>query len=162
VTQDAASKIASVIGNNRSKLDSILNQLQTVLNVVNQHQVDLAQTVSYLAGALQGFSSVGYSGPQNTPNTWANIFTIGVGPVSNDPLFGCNAQLSAILTIIVGPDPVTNCSAYTGPVPGGSASGAVVAAPSGAALPLGRTGSIVAPSASATADSLNALLAAVL
>src|SRR5581483_1166843 len=118
-TQDAASKLSGLIGDNRGKVTDVLAQLRIALDTVNKHQVDLATTVSYLAGALQGFSSVGYSGSPATPNTWANIFTVGVGPVSNDPLFGCNGELSAILTIVVGPDPVKSCTAYTGPVPGG-------------------------------------------
>ena len=156
-TQDAASKIAGVIGDNRSKIDTVLSQLQTALDVVNKHQIDLAQTVSYLAGAVQGFSSVGYSGPQGTPNTWANIFTVGLGPASNDPLFGCGGQLGAILTIVVGTDPVTNCNQYNGPVPGGAASGAVLSTRSGQ-LQSGRPGSIVPPSAAVTSDSLNTML----
>jgi phospholipid/cholesterol/gamma-HCH transport system substrate-binding protein len=120
-TQAAAGQLATLVSDNRTTLSTVLAQLQTALAVVDKHQIDLAQTVSYLAGAVQGFSSVGYSGPQDTPNTWANIFTVAVGPASNDPLFGCNGELSAILSVVVGPDPVTSCTAYTGPVAGGAA-----------------------------------------
>ena len=161
-TQLAAGQLASLIGDNRTKLTDVLNQLQTALAVVNQHQVDLAQTVSYLAGAVQGFSSIGYSGAQNMPNTWANIFTVGVGPASNDPLFGCNGQLGAILSIVVGPDPVKSCTAYTGPVPGGSASGVAAFSFGTSALAAGKTGTVTPPSARSTGDSLQALLAPLL
>ena len=168
-TEAAASKISGLIGTNRVKLDAVLTELETSLNIINAHQVDLAQTISYLAGAVQGFSSVGYSGPQDTPNTWANIYTVGVGPVSGDPVFGCNGELDLILTQVIGPDPVTNCAQYTGPVPGGAASGAPAAdvpAPGAAAAPQappsviksGIPGSITPPSTTSTTDSLNSLL----
>jgi len=159
-TEQAASQISGLIGANRAKLDAVLAELETSLNVINQHQVDLAQTVSYLAGAVEGFSSVGYSGPQNTPNTWANIFTVGVGPTSPDPIFGCNGELDAILTQALGPDPVTSCLQYTGPLPGGSgtAAAAAPAAPVPPSVRQGRPGAAVAPSASSTRDSLNAIL----
>lgn len=163
-TEEAASKISGLIGTNRAKLDAILTELQTSLNVINAHQVDLAQTISYLAGAVQGFSSVGYSGPQDTPNTWANIYTVGVGPVSGDPIFGCNGELDLLLNRIIGPDPVTNCAQYTGPTPGGASAGV----PATGAPPLpqvppsvqksGVPGSVTPPSTTTTINSLGSLL----
>ncbi|MHB8466003.1 MAG: MCE family protein [Acidimicrobiales bacterium] len=155
-TQTAAGQLATLIGDNRANLGDVLAKLQAVLDVVNKHQIDLAQTVSYLAGAVEGFSSVGYSGPQATPNTWANIFTVGVGPTSNDPTFGCGGTLSSALSILVGPDPVTSCAAYTGPVPTGVAGGPALG--SGPGLPVGRVGSAAPPTAQTTRDSLHALL----
>ena len=153
-TQTAAGQLATVIGDNRTTLTDVLTKLQAVLDVVNKHQVDLAQTVSYLAGAVQGFSSVGYSGAQNTPNSWANIFTVGVGPASNDPIFGCNGQLSAALSIIIGPDPVTNCNQYTGPVAGAASTFTFGAA----GLPVGKAGAATPPGAQTTHDALQSLL----
>ena len=157
-TQDAASKISTLIGDNRAKLDAVLASLRTDLGVINQHQVDLAQTVSYLAGAIQGFSSVGYSGPQDTPNTWANIFTVGVGAASSDPIFGCHGELDKALTISIGPDPVTSCAAYTGPVPGGPSSGAPPASTGAPTAPLTVPGSLIVPTPQTNASSMNALL----
>jgi phospholipid/cholesterol/gamma-HCH transport system substrate-binding protein len=161
-TEAAASKLSGLIGANRDKLTAVLTGLQSTLNVINQHQVDLAQAVSYLAGSVQGFSSVGYSGPANTPNSWANVFLVGVGPASGDPVFGCNGELSLVLTEIIGPDPVTNCQQYTGPVPGGSTSGAALRGDAGPAVPVslrrGVPGAADRPTASTNADSLNALL----
>lgn len=158
-TEDSASKLAALIGTNRTQLDAVLVELESSLNVINDHQVDLAQTVSYLAGAVEGFSSVGYSDPQDAPNTWANIYLVGVGPASGDPVFGCDGELDLVLTEAVGPDPVTNCQQYTGPIPGGSASGAPTRAASvGPGLHLGQLGSVVPASARSTQDSLNALL----
>jgi len=156
-TQDAAAKLTTLVGDNRAKLDAVLTELRTDLDVINKHQVDLAQTVSYLAGAVEGFSSVGYSGPHNTPNRWANIFTVGVGPASSDPIFGCQGEVDAALSIAVGPDPVTSCAAYTGPVPGGPASGAPSQSTTPAAPPK-LPGSVVPPTAQTTTASLNALL----
>jgi phospholipid/cholesterol/gamma-HCH transport system substrate-binding protein len=159
-TVQAASQISGLIGTNRAKLDAVLTELQSALNVINAHQVDLAQTVSYLAGALEGFSSVGYSGAQDTPNTWANIYTVGVGPASPDPIFGCDGELDAILTQVIGADPVTSCAQYTGPLPGGG--GASLAGPETPQVPAsvekGVPGAAQAPTAATTRDSLNDLL----
>ncbi|GAC1530019.1 MAG: hypothetical protein NVS3B12_04050 [Acidimicrobiales bacterium] len=160
-TQESASKITNLIGDNKAKLDAVLASLRTDLGVINRHQVDLAQTVSYLAGAVEGFSSVGYSGPKDTPNRWANIYTVGVGAASSDPIFGCHGELDSALTIAVGPDPVKSCAGYTGPVPGGPSSGAPKVAPApgaGAGQPSALPGSVVTPSATTTAASLNSLL----
>lgn len=166
-TAAAASKISGLIGTNRSRLDAVLADLQTDLGVIDHHQVDLAQTVSYLAGAVQAFSAIGYSGPQAIPTTWANIYTVGVGAASGDPIFGCNGELDAVLTQTLGADPVTNCAQYTGPIPGGTAAGVPTAATGAGVAPaaggagagrLGLPGSATPPSAGTTRDSLNALL----
>lgn len=157
-TQDAASKISNLIGDNKAKLTAVLASLQTTLGVINQHQVDLAQTASYLAGAIEGFSSVGYSGPNDIPNTWANIFTVGVGPASSDPIFGCQGEVDVALTIAVGPDPVKSCAAYTGPVAGGPSSGVPQATTTAPPLNPSTPGSVVAPTVQTNAASMNSLL----
>ncbi|HEY2427939.1 MAG TPA: hypothetical protein VGI06_03335, partial [Acidimicrobiales bacterium] len=89
-------------------------------------------------------------------------FTVGVGPASPNPIFGCNGELDAILTQAIGADPVTNCVQYTGPTPGATGSGAAAQAPAPAAVPPSvqhnAPGASAAPSASSTRDSLNSLL----
>ena len=173
-TQAASGQIASLVGDNRTKLDSILAELHTDLGIVGQHQVDLAQSLAYLGSAIEGFQSIGYSGTNNAPQSWGNVFSVGVGPASADPVFGCGGALFQSLDVILGPDPAS-CSQATGPVSGApvsavpqsagpSATTAPTSTPSGAAgagLAPGRaaTGTLLpAGSATTTADSLDALL----
>jgi phospholipid/cholesterol/gamma-HCH transport system substrate-binding protein len=163
--QAAANQISGLVSANRAKLDSILAELHTDLGIIGQHQVDLAQSVAYLGSAVQGFQSIGYSGPTNTPNTWANVFTVGLGPVSADPVFGCGGALDQALNAALGPDPLP-CSQSVGPVASSLVSGVPAASAAGAAAAVGAaptaarssTRTVPIGSASTTADSLNALL----
>ena len=112
-----AAQTNGLVGQDRPQLNSLLAQLHGVLGVVGQHQDDLAQAVGYLGAALKGFASVGYSGPNDTPNSWANIYvnTVGMTPLSG--VLGPCGALTAALTEILGPTPLT-CSQRTGPLPG--------------------------------------------
>jgi phospholipid/cholesterol/gamma-HCH transport system substrate-binding protein len=151
-TAAAARETADLVGANRAKLDSILDELHQDLLIVGRHQVDLAQSVAYLGVAIQGFSSIGYSGADNNPNRWANVFAQGLGPVSIDPILGSCGVLDQTLDIALGPDPLP-CSQRTGPLPGQSTSSASVRA--------GRAGTGSA-SAAQIRRSLNMLLTPVL
>jgi len=110
-----ASQTNSLVNQDSPALDSLLQSLHADLGVVGQHQLDLAQGVSYLGGALKGFQSIAYSG--STPVNWGNIF---VNPASLTNTFGiigpCGA-LDQVLNQVLGPDPAS-CSAQTGPLPG--------------------------------------------
>jgi phospholipid/cholesterol/gamma-HCH transport system substrate-binding protein len=160
--QSAASQISGLVSANRSKLDSLLSELHTDLAIIGQHQIDLAQGIAYLGSAVQGFQSIGYSGPNNTPNTWANVFTVGLGPASADPVFGCGGALDQALNAALGPDPLP-CSQAVGPVAGSFVAG-VPASSAGGSTRSGSTvsrslsGNAPVGSAAITADSLNALL----
>jgi hypothetical protein len=70
---------------------------------------------------LKGFASVGYSGPNNTPNTWANIYTNVVTLPGGFGVLGPCGALDQSLTAALGPDPLA-CSNQTGPLPSGSSS----------------------------------------
>jgi ABC-type transporter Mla subunit MlaD len=111
-TQAVASQTSSLIGANRAKLDNLLSTLQDDLNVVAAHQVDLAQGVSYLASAIQGFASIGNSGPSNYPNSWANVYTNLIN--GGDAVYGSCGYLDQALDVALGPDP-TSCASRTGP-----------------------------------------------
>jgi phospholipid/cholesterol/gamma-HCH transport system substrate-binding protein len=111
-TESVADQTASLVGANRSKLDNLLSVLQDDLNVVAAHQVDLAQGVSYLASAIQGFASIGYSGPANTPNAWANVYTNLLN--GGDAVYGSCGYLDQALDAALGTDP-TPCASRTGP-----------------------------------------------
>ncbi|HUZ43323.1 MAG TPA: MCE family protein [Acidimicrobiales bacterium] len=128
-TEAAANQTASLVGANRARLDDLLNNLQADLNVVAAHQIDLAQGVSYLASAIQGFASIGYSGPSEYPNSWANIYTNLLN--GGDAVYGPCGYLDQALDAALGPDP-TPCANRAGPqttsastVAGGSASAVI-------------------------------------
>jgi phospholipid/cholesterol/gamma-HCH transport system substrate-binding protein len=121
--EQMAAQTSSLVGGNEPQLNSLLQNLHSVLGIVSQHQVDLAEGLSYLASGVKGFASVGYSGPSDFPNTWANVFT---NPVTLGGAFGvlgpCGA-LDQALDLVLGPDPLP-CSDQTGPLPTGGASSA--------------------------------------
>jgi phospholipid/cholesterol/gamma-HCH transport system substrate-binding protein len=114
-----ATQTNSLVGQDRPQLNSLLQNLHQVLGVVSTHQVDVAQGVSYLGAALKGFASVGYSGPNNAPNTWANIYTNVVTLPGGFGVLGPCGALDQALTAALGPDPLV-CSNQTGPLPSGS------------------------------------------
>lgn len=116
-TASAAGATADLIGENRERLDAVLDELHVDLQIIGRHQVDLAQSVAYLGVAVEGFASIGYSGPEETPNEWANIFTQLIGPLGPDALFGSCGLVDDALDLALGPDPLP-CSERTGPLPG--------------------------------------------
>jgi len=119
-TAAAAKATADLVGANRAKLDVILDELHQDLVIVGRHQVDLAQSIAYLGVAIQGFSSIGYSGADNNPNRWANVFAQGLGPAGVDPVLGSCGVVDQALDLALGADPLP-CSARTGPLPGQTA-----------------------------------------
>jgi phospholipid/cholesterol/gamma-HCH transport system substrate-binding protein len=116
-TAAAARATADLVGANRVKLDAVLDELHQDLVIVGRHQVDLAQSVAYLGVAIQGFSSIGYSGANNNPNRWANVFAQGLGPAGVDPVLGSCGVVDQTLDLALGRDPLP-CSQRTGPLPG--------------------------------------------
>ena len=102
-TDAASHEVAALVERNRPALDSTLRSLHGALEVVNDHQLDLAASISYLETAVEGYSTVGYS--QGIPNRWANIFVQSLGPVGVDALAGRCGVLDQALDDLLGPDP---------------------------------------------------------
>jgi phospholipid/cholesterol/gamma-HCH transport system substrate-binding protein len=102
-TDSASFEIASLVGRNRSKIDSALAGLRTTLNVVDKHQAELAAAIPYLETAVQGYSSIGTS--QGIANRWANIFVQSLGPVGVDAIAGPCGALDQMLDDFLGDDP---------------------------------------------------------
>jgi phospholipid/cholesterol/gamma-HCH transport system substrate-binding protein len=119
-TDQLATETAALIGQNEPQLQGLLDHLQSVLGVLDQHQEDLAEGVSYLSSALSGFSSIGYSGPDNTPQSWGNIYANVVGLAQGYAVLGDCGALDQALNEILGPDPLP-CDEQTGPPEGQSA-----------------------------------------
>ncbi|HWE70877.1 MAG TPA: MCE family protein [Acidimicrobiales bacterium] len=114
-TQQAAGQINTLVTNNRPQLQAVVAQLQSVLGVLSQHQLDLAQGVSSAAAAVTGFSSIGYSG--TTPVSWGNIFFNVLGSTPLEGVLGSCGTLDLVLTQALGPDPLP-CSQQNGPLVG--------------------------------------------
>lgn len=114
-TQSAASQINTLVTNNRPQLQAVVTQLQSVLGVLSQHQLDLAEGVSSAAAAITGFSSIGESG--STPVSWGNIFFNVLGSTPLEGVLGSCGTLDEVLTAALGPDPLP-CSQQNGPLVG--------------------------------------------
>jgi phospholipid/cholesterol/gamma-HCH transport system substrate-binding protein len=116
-TEQFASQTASIVGQNQPQLLGLLSRLHSILAVISQHQEDLAQGVAYLTSGLKGFSSVGYSGPNNSPNSWANIYDQLLGTAGAYGVLGNCAALDQALNQVLGPDPMP-CDEQTGQLVG--------------------------------------------
>lgn len=102
-TDSASHEIADLVSRNRSALDGSLQQLSLALKTLDEHQVDLAASISYLEDSVKGYQSVGYS--QGIPNRWANIFVQSLGPLGLDAYFGPCGAFDQALDKLLGPDP---------------------------------------------------------
>jgi ABC-type transporter Mla subunit MlaD len=139
-----ATQTNSLVAGDAPALNALLASLHSDLGVVAAHQVDLAQGVSYLGGAIKGFASIAYAGTQQV--NWGNIFTNPSGITGTYGVLGCGGAFDVALTEALGPDPLAgNCTAQTGPTPAdrtGSASSAAGTPAAGSSLPApGSTGS---------------------
>lgn len=156
-TDQLATETANLIGQNQPQLQGLLAHLQAVLAVLDKHQEDLAQGVSYLSSAVRGFSSIGYSGPDNTPNNWGNIYANLVGVANGYSVLGGCAALDQALDQVLGPDPVP-CDQRSGPPVGQTAqpSGPAPGTSGGSETPL--TTPSAPGSASSSSSSSSSLL----
>jgi phospholipid/cholesterol/gamma-HCH transport system substrate-binding protein len=103
-TAAASKQLAQLIAKNRPGLDATLDELHQDLQILSRHQLDLAQSLSLLGAAIQGFSSIAYAGPDQVPVPWANIFAELLGPVDQDALYGRCGAVDTLLTAAFGPD----------------------------------------------------------
>jgi phospholipid/cholesterol/gamma-HCH transport system substrate-binding protein len=101
-TSSGSHATADLVRRNRAVLDQTLASLHTDLGVIDQHQVDLAATITYLRSAVLGYQSVGYS--QGTPNHWANIFVQSLGPAGVDAILGKCGALDHLIDQLLGTD----------------------------------------------------------
>jgi phospholipid/cholesterol/gamma-HCH transport system substrate-binding protein len=116
-TAQTAKKTADLVATDRPQLDAILDELHADLAIVGRRQGELVASMSGLSNAIGGFASIGYSGKDEVPNTWANMYTQLLGPISPDAVFGSCGLLDDAFDVLVGPDPIKNCANRTGPLP---------------------------------------------
>jgi phospholipid/cholesterol/gamma-HCH transport system substrate-binding protein len=138
-TADATQRLTKLIHENRPQLDNVLDEVHSDLVILSRHQGDLAQSLSLLSTAIKGFSSVGYSGPNDYPNHWANIYAQLLGPADPDAIYGACGLVDRALDLALGNDPLP-CNQRTGPEPGSvtgnATTGATTAQINGTHVPL--------------------------
>lgn len=134
-----ASQTNGLLSQNRPEIDALIKHLTITLGVVDHHQDDLAQAVSYLGAAIKGFSSIGYSG--SSPLTWSNIYVSTTGESGTAGVLGSCGGFTAALDDALGPTPLP-CATRTGeptgtglPLTGSTATGSGDAGAAGAATP---------------------------
>ena len=154
-TQQAAGQINTLVTNNRPQLQAVVTQLQSVLGVLSQHQLDLAQGVSSAAAAITGFSSIGSSG--STPVSWGNIFFNVLGSTPLEGVLGACGTLDMVLTQSLGPDPLP-CSQQNGPLIGTTPAAPATAAPATARTNSSSSTSTTTRAASNTTTTTNPAL----
>jgi phospholipid/cholesterol/gamma-HCH transport system substrate-binding protein len=142
-TDSASHATADLVRRNRTVLDRTLGSLHQTLQVLDQHQLDLAAAVSYMEDSVQGYQSVGYSGGNcghvdsrscngGKPNDWANIFVQSLGPAGVDALLGQCGAVDKLIDQILG----TDCAKSSPPLfPGGGNGGGPLPNPSLPPLP---------------------------
>lgn len=131
-----AAETNGLLSKDRPALDSLIKKLTATLGVVDHHQEDLAQAVSYLGAAIKGFSSIGYSGA--APLGWANIYVSTTGTTGTAGALGACGALTTALDDALGPTPLP-CGTRTGPLPGGTGTGPAPGS-NGPGAPAPRTG----------------------
>lgn len=134
-TSSTATATADLVAENRPELDLVLDELHLDLEIVGARQAELAAGLAGLANAIEGFSSIGYSGPDEFPNRWANMYTQLLGPIGPDAVFGSCGLLDDAFDVLLGDDPITACEDRTGPLPnaegGGTAGTPLTGGPTG-------------------------------
>ncbi len=112
-TQRAAAQLSTLIGTNQPQLSQLVNHLDSVLAVLSNHQLDLAEGISSATSAVTGFASIGSSG--STPNpSWANVYTNLLTTSGALDVLGACGTLDQVLNEALGPDPLP-CDQQTGP-----------------------------------------------
>ncbi|HEX2031511.1 MAG TPA: MlaD family protein [Actinomycetota bacterium] len=158
-TASASHETADLVRRNRGVLDSTLRNLHADLEVIDAHQLDLAATIAYLNQAVEGYSSVGYSGCKPvrtacTPNEWANIFVQSLGPLGVDALVGRCGLVDQLFDRYFG----TDCETSGDGGGGGSAAAPAVAASAGGGPDAALLASAVVAEAPALPCSLDDLM----
>ena len=109
-TDQAASQMSGLIGANRPKLQAILNEVHTDLQIIDSRQVDLTQGLGYAAVAVNGFSSIGYVGPNNDIVTPYVSSSTGERGSAEASIFEPCGTLNQIFDQALPPDPAQHGS----------------------------------------------------
>lgn len=102
-TRATSAQAADLVGDKRGELDAILSDLHDITDVLQRHQLDLAEGLGYAGDAILGFASVAQAQGQIVP--FGHVFVQSLGPAGVDVLVGCGGLLDAQLDQLFGPDP---------------------------------------------------------
>lgn len=94
---------ADLIAAKRGEIDRVLDEVHLDLEIVNRHQMDLAEALAYAPEAVGGFASISVAGETKVP--WGQVFVQSLGPAGIDPLLGCGGLVDRQLDLVLGPDP---------------------------------------------------------
>ena len=104
-TRDTSTVTADFLARVRADLDAVLDEVHIDLEIVNRHQVDIAEALAYIGDGIVGFSSISFA--QGEPVTWGHVFVTSLGPVGLDIIAGCGGIVDQQIDLILGPDPRT-------------------------------------------------------
>lgn len=102
-TRATSAQAADLVGDERAELDAILTDLHDITDVLQRHQLDLAEGLAYVGDSILGFASVPQAQGQVVP--FGHVFVQSLGPAGVDVLLGCGGLLDAQLDQLLGPDP---------------------------------------------------------
>lgn len=102
-TNTTSGAAADLVAGTREQVDRVLDELHADLEVVNRHQVALAEALAYAPEGVGGFAEITRSGPDPTP--YGKVFVTGLGAVGVDVLFGCGGLADQLFDEVLGPDP---------------------------------------------------------
>jgi phospholipid/cholesterol/gamma-HCH transport system substrate-binding protein len=105
-TANATTVSADLVEDRQAQLDSILTELHLDLEIIDDHQVEVADFLAVLGVGFEGYAGIGYHGLQDNPD-WGNVFTTQIGPLGYGGLLDCGGVADLLLTTLFGPDP--NC-----------------------------------------------------
>ncbi len=115
-TNQAASQLSGLVGANRPKLQAILNEVHTDLQIIDSRQVDLTQGLGYAAVSVSGFSNIGYVGPNSDIPTPFSSSSTGVRGSAEASIFDPCGTLNQIFNEAFNQGPISHPDpAQTGP-----------------------------------------------
>lgn len=111
-TNATSAEAADLVGDTRAELDAILDEVHADVEILQDRQVALAETLAYAPDGVGGFASVTYSGDE--PVDFGKVFTTSLGPAGVDVLVGCGGLVDQQLDAVLGEDP-RPCDEQTNP-----------------------------------------------
>jgi hypothetical protein len=109
-TDQAANQLSGLVGANRPKLQAILDEVHTDLQIIDSRQVDLTQGLGYAAVAVDGFAGIGYVGPKGDIPTPFSSSSTGFRGSAEATMFEPCGTLNQIFDQALPPDPAQHGS----------------------------------------------------
>ena len=104
-TNQAASQLSGLIGANKPKLQAILNEVHTDLQIIDSRQVDLTQGLGYAAVAVSGYGNIGYTGPNTDIPAPFTSALLGISGSAEENVFANCGTFNQAFNAALPPDP---------------------------------------------------------